>query len=78
MKIFKILLLLSIVLPIEPLVQFAPQAHAVLQRAITGYGDTKGEAYANATAKIPSGYTQTRVSFFKVGYKWQCYLICQK
>ena len=51
---------------------------ASLTRTVTAFGATAGEAYANARAKVPTGYTEISSSIQKVGYKYLCYLKCQK
>jgi len=78
MKLLIILASFTFIAPISVLTELNTKCYAVLQRTVTGYGDTKGAAYADASRKIPTGYQQIRVSFFKVGYKWQCYLTCKK
>ena len=57
---------------------FTPQNQASLTRTVTAFGATSGEAYANARAKVPTGYTEISSTIQKVGYKYLCYLKCQK
>jgi hypothetical protein len=78
MKIIILLIAATFLAPIPQITEVYTKCYAVLIRKVTGYGDTQGAAYANARSKIPAGYRETDVSFYKVGYKWHCYLTCQK
>jgi hypothetical protein len=82
MKIFKILALLLIIAPIPTSACSSCESGqcrlASLTRTISAFGATAGEAYANARAKIPTGYTEIRSTIQKVGYKYLCYLKCGK
>ena len=82
MKFFKILALLLIIAPNPTSAcsscESAQCRLAFLTRTVTAFGATSGEAYANARAKVPAGYTEISSTIQKVGYKYLCYLRCQK
>ena len=79
MKIFKILLAFLIIAPFSGTTSFSHGKElAYLTRTVTAFGATSGEAYANARAKMPAGYTEINSSIQKVGIKYLCYLRCRK
>lgn len=79
MKFFKILLAFLIIAPFSGTTSFSHgQEITYLTRTVTAFGATSGEAYANARAKIPTGYIEINSSIQKVGYKYLCYLKCRK
>jgi hypothetical protein len=82
MKFLKILALLLIIAPHPTSACSSCERGqcrlATLTRTVTAFGATSGEAYANARAKVPTGYTEISSSIQKVGYKYLCYLRCQK
>ena len=86
MKILKILAASAFAIPTLPITAIteAPLIKGEVSiRTVTGYGETTGEAYANAREKIPSGYSEKNARFQRVKfnydrYGYHCYLTCQK
>jgi hypothetical protein len=82
MKFLKILAFLLIICPSPTSAysscEIGQCTPTTLIRTITAFGATSGEAYANARAKIPKGYTEISSTIQKVGYKYLCYLKCEK
>ena len=62
MKLLIILAAFTFIAPISVLTELNTKCYAVLQRTITGYGDTKGAAYADASRKIPTGRSEEHTS----------------
>ena len=81
MKTLKILLLFTFsigLIPTMPVSEIVITQAEAATRVVTGYGKTQTEAYADARSKIPSGYTETKSRFQKLGSRYHCYLTCTK